>query len=116
MSLKLPRLQSGTVRPGRVSPMRSVPAGIERPEYAESGVRNRRKEARVKSPDVIERMRRSGHLAAEVLRDVGAAVAPGVTTDELDIVAHDLIIAAGAYPARSTTAGSPSPSAPRSTR
>ena len=87
--------------------MRSVPAGIERPEYAETGVRSRRKEARVKSPDVIERMRRSGRLAAEVLRDVGAAVAPGVTTEELDILAHDLIVAAGAYPSPLNYSGFP---------
>ena len=87
--------------------MRSVPAGIERPEYAETGVRSRRKEARVKSPDVIERMRRSGRLAAEVLRDVGAAVAPGLTTEELDILAHDLIVAAGAYPSPLNYSGFP---------
>ncbi|MCC6435414.1 MAG: type I methionyl aminopeptidase [Acidimicrobiales bacterium] len=87
--------------------MRSVPAAIERPDYADSGVRTRRKEPRVKSPDVIERMRRSGRLAAEVLRDVGAAVAPGVTTDELDILCHDLIVAAGAYPSPLNYSGFP---------
>jgi methionyl aminopeptidase len=98
VSLKLPRLSSGTVRPGRVTPMRSVPAHIGRPDYADSGVRSRRKEPRVKSPDIQARMRRSGKLAAEILREVGAAVAPGVTTEELDVLAHDLIVAAGAYP------------------
>lgn len=87
--------------------MRSVPASIERPDYADSGVRTRRKEARVKTPDVIERMRRSGRLAAEVLRDVGAAVAPGVTTDELDVLCHDLIVAAGAYPSPLNYSGFP---------
>ncbi len=107
MSLKLPRLSSGTVRPGRVTPMRTVPASIERPDYADSGVRSRRREPRVKSPDVIERMRRSGRLAAQVLADVGAAVAPGVTTEELDILAHDLIVAAGAYPSPLNYSGFP---------
>jgi methionyl aminopeptidase len=98
VSLKLPKLSLGTVRPGKLSPTRPVPANIVRPDYAETGVRTRRKEPRVKSPEIIERMRRSGHLAAEVLRRTGEAVAPGVTTDELDAIAHELTIAAGAYP------------------
>jgi methionyl aminopeptidase len=87
--------------------MRTVPASIERPDYATSGVRTRRKENRVKSADVIERMRRSGKLAAQVLQQVGAAVAPGLTTEELDIVAHDLIVAAGAYPSPLNYSGFP---------
>ena len=96
--MKLPRLAIGTVRPGRVTPMRPVPASIARPDYAQSGVPRRRKEPRVKSPEVIERMRRTGQAAAEVLYKTAAAVAPGVTTEELDVIAHDLIVAAGAYP------------------
>jgi methionyl aminopeptidase len=98
VSLKLPKLSTGTVRPGKLSPTRPVPAHILRPDYADSGVRTRRKEPRVKSPEIIERMRRSGRLAADVLRRTGEAVAPGVTTDELDAIAHELTIAAGAYP------------------
>jgi len=94
----LPRLAIGTVRPGRISPMRPVPASIARPDYVATGVPRRRKESRVKSPDVIERMRRTCKLAAEVLVGTAEAVAPGVTTDELDAIAHDLAIAAGSYP------------------
>jgi methionyl aminopeptidase len=52
----------------------------------------------VQSADVIARMRVAGALAAEVLLEVGAAVAVGVTTDELDAVAHDAYIARGGYP------------------
>ena len=94
----LPRLAIGTVRPGRISPMRPVPASIARPDYVATGVPRRRKESRVKSPDVIERMRRTCKLAAEVLVGTAEAIAPGVTTDELDAIAHDLAIAAGSYP------------------
>jgi methionyl aminopeptidase len=43
-------------------------------------------------------MRRAGRAAAEVLAEVGAAVAPGVTTDELDRICHDACIARGGYP------------------
>ena len=98
--MKLPKLTIGTVRPGTVSPMRSVPEGIIRPDYALTGTPERRKEPRVKSPDIIARMRRSGALAAEILNQIGEAVAPGVTTEEIDILAHDLMVAANAYPSK----------------
>ena len=69
------------VRPGTLSPTREVPADIARPDYAESGEPKRWNEPRVKSADVIERMRHAGRIAAEILRLVGEQVAPGVTTD-----------------------------------
>jgi methionyl aminopeptidase len=47
---------------------------------------------------VIERMRVAGRAAAEVLQIVGAAVAPGVTTDELDAICHEECIKRGGYP------------------
>ena len=87
----------GRIRPGRISPPREVPPEIVRPPYADGPV-VRWAEPRVKSPDVIERMRRACRAAAEILRDAGAAVAPGVTTDELDAVVHELTIAKGGYP------------------
>jgi methionyl aminopeptidase len=86
------------IRPGRVGPMRTVPDGIERPPYAETGEVDRRDEDVVKSPEVIERMRRTGAAAAEVLRLTGAAIAPGVTTDELDRICHEAIVERGGYP------------------
>jgi methionyl aminopeptidase len=52
----------------------------------------------VRTPDVIERMRVAGRAAAEILQTVGAAVAPGVTTDELDALCHDECIKRGGYP------------------
>ena len=88
----------GRVQPGRVTPMLTVPAAIGRPPYADSGQPRRRDEAMVKSADVIARVRRAGQVAAEVLAVTGAAVAPGVTTDELDRVAHEAYLARGAYP------------------
>jgi methionyl aminopeptidase len=88
----------GRVLPGRVGPMRSVPAEITRPDYADSGRPGRRSEPMVKSADVVARMRRAGLLAADVLAVTGAAVAPGVTTDELDAVAHQAYLDRGAYP------------------
>jgi methionyl aminopeptidase len=86
------------IRPGRVSPTRPVPARIPRPPYAETGVPVRRAESHVRTPEVIERMRVAGRAAAEILQTVGAAVAPGVTTDELDALCHEECITRGGYP------------------
>jgi methionyl aminopeptidase len=88
----------GRVLPGVVSPMRSVPADIARPSYADTGEVESRDEPRIKSPEVIERMRHAGAIAAEILRLAGDAVRPGVTTDEIDAHVHDLYIERGAYP------------------
>jgi methionyl aminopeptidase len=47
----------------------------------------------------LERMRAAGRLVGEVLSELAARVAPGVTTAELDRAAEDLILSAGATPA-----------------
>ena len=78
--------------------MRVVPPEIPRPSYAESGVPDEWDEPLVKSPEMIERMRHAGRAAAEVLRIAAAAVAPGVTTDQLDAIAHNECIRRGGYP------------------
>jgi methionyl aminopeptidase len=95
------------VRPGRQSPMREVPAHIPRPPYAESGEPERIAEDPVQPPDVIERMRRAGRAAAEVLAETGAAVRPGITTDELDAICHQACIDRGGYPSPLNYSGFP---------
>ena len=92
------KLSTERIRPGRVSPMRAVPPEIERPPYADSGEVVRRPEPVVKAAEVIERMRVAGRIAAEVLELAGAAVAPGITTDEIDELVHTELIRRGAYP------------------
>jgi methionyl aminopeptidase len=88
----------GGIRPGRVSPMRTVPPEIGRPDYAATGEPRRWAEPMVKSPDVIARMRVAGRIAAEVLTETAAAVRPGITTDELDVICHEACIRKGVYP------------------
>jgi methionyl aminopeptidase len=96
--LARPAHRQGSVRPGRLSPRRQVPPSIIRPPYADSGEPPPPNGRVVQPPDVIERMRAAGAVAAEVLRIVGAEVAPGVTTDHLDAVGHRATIERGAYP------------------
>lgn len=43
-------------------------------------------------------MREAGRLAAEVLELTAAAIEPGISTEELDRIAHEACIARGAYP------------------
>jgi len=87
------------IRPGVISPRRSVPIHIPRPDYAETGRPSRSGEmSDVKSEEVIARMRRAGKAAAKVLELTGAAVRPGITTDELDAIAHEAYIQLGGYP------------------
>ncbi|MCU1372735.1 MAG: Methionine aminopeptidase [Actinomycetia bacterium] len=88
----------GKVRPGTVAPMRLVPDHIGRPPYAEGKGAPRWAEPRVKSPEIIERLRAAGRAAAEILAIGGAAVAPGVTTDEIDRVVHEATIERNGYP------------------
>jgi methionyl aminopeptidase len=92
------KLSQAPVRPGRVSPARAVPQGIGRPDYAVTGDPGTWVEPMVRPPEVIEAVRRASRAAAEVLAVVGAAVRPGVTTDELDAIAHEECIARGGYP------------------
>ncbi|TDD22366.1 type I methionyl aminopeptidase [Nonomuraea diastatica] len=85
------------LQPGRVSPIRKVPAHIERPEYV-GKKRPVTGESDVKTPEMIERMRVAGKIAAQALEEVGNNVRPGVTTDELDRIGHEFLIDHGAYP------------------
>jgi len=50
------------------------------------------------SPDEVERIRAAGRIAAQAIEAAASAIAPGVTTDELDRIAHDHVVAQGAYP------------------
>jgi methionyl aminopeptidase len=88
----------GRILPGRVSPMRGVPDNIAPTDYYPSGEPIRRDESMVKSPEIIERMRVAGRIAAEVLDVTGRAAAPGVTTEELDRIAHEAYIERGSFP------------------
>lgn len=70
--------------PGVQTPIRTVPSSIERPEYAwKDEVQENVGEPWVQTPEVIEAMRESSKIAADALSAAGAAVAPGVTTDEI---------------------------------
>jgi len=84
--------------PGTVSPRREVPAHIPRPEYVGKPAPTRSADPWVQPPEIIEAMRVAGRIAAQALQAGGAAIAPGVTTDEVDRVGHEFMLDHGAYP------------------
>jgi methionyl aminopeptidase len=43
----------------------------------------------VKTPEEIDKMRAAGKVAREILDLAGRAVAPGVTTDDIDALVHE---------------------------
>lgn len=84
--------------PGTVSPVLAVPKDIERPEYVWKATAREGKEPWVQTPETIEKMRVASKIAAQALQEAGKAVAPGITTDELDRIAHEYMCDNGAYP------------------
>ncbi|WP_043536538.1 type I methionyl aminopeptidase [Actinomyces polynesiensis] len=92
------RAPLGTLTPGHVSPRRAVPEHIERPEYMFHSGPEVVTASDVKDPETVERIRRAGRIAADAMELVGEAVRPGVTTEELDRIGHEYMIAHDAYP------------------
>lgn len=88
----------GTLKPGSLTPMRSVPAGIPRPEYVGKKAPMKHAGSDVQSQEIIEKMRIAGRIAALALAEVGRNVVPGVTTDQLDRIGHEFLLDNNAYP------------------
>jgi methionyl aminopeptidase len=94
----MPKDSAGHLIPGRVSPRLAVPADIPRPEYVGKPLPEKYTGGDVFPPEEIELIRESGRIAAQAIELVGQHVKPGVTTDELDRIGHEFVIAHGAYP------------------
>ncbi|MEU2085651.1 type I methionyl aminopeptidase [Streptomyces albus] len=84
--------------PGKLSPPRAVPASIPRPEYVGKPAPTPYDGPEVQDAETIEKMRVAGRIAARAMEEAAKHIAPGVTTDKLDEVAHQYMIDHGAYP------------------
>jgi methionyl aminopeptidase len=87
-----------SVAPGALSRRRAVPASVARPEYVDRPAPAKYTGPEVKDAETIERMRIAGRIAAQAMEASAAAIAPGVTTDELDRIGHEFMVDHGAYP------------------
>ncbi|GMT24938.1 hypothetical protein PFISCL1PPCAC_16235, partial [Pristionchus fissidentatus] len=97
---------SGSMRPYRLSPRRPVPESIARPDYAlhpegvsfgEEQARNNRI-VKTLNDEEKEGLKVACKLGREVLDEAARAIAPGVTTDEIDRVVHEAAIERDCYP------------------
>jgi methionyl aminopeptidase len=94
----MPRDASGHLVPGQLAPARSVPSSIPRPEYVGRAAPAPHDGGDVYDAETIDLIRHSGRIAAQAVEAVGQAIRPGVTTDELDRIAHEYLVAHDAYP------------------
>jgi methionyl aminopeptidase len=78
--------------------MRSVPTAIPRPEYVGRPTPTPYDGPERKDAETIAAMRIAGRIAADALAEVGRAIRPGVTTEELDRVGHEYLCDHAAYP------------------
>ncbi|WP_084328117.1 type I methionyl aminopeptidase [Intrasporangium oryzae] len=91
-------LLHASVSPHPVTPRRPVPASIERPHYVDVANPREDGDTKIKDAETIEKMRIAGRIAAQAMAAAAERIAPGVTTDELDAVAHEFMLDHGAYP------------------
>ena len=94
----MPKDAAGHLIPGRLSPMRPVPPSIPRPEYVGRAAPSSYTAGDRYTPDEVERVRAAGRIAAQAIQAAASAIRPGVTTDELDRIAHEVVVGSGAYP------------------
>ena len=88
----------GCLAPGVVTPMRTVPTDIVRPEYVGKKIPNEGNDSNMYTPEEVERVRAAGKVAAGAIVEAAKIAVPGTTTDQIDVLIHEYICDHGAYP------------------
>jgi methionyl aminopeptidase len=86
------------ISPAAISERRPVPARITAPPYVDRPAPEPYRGSDVQTPATIAKMRVAGRIAAQAMHAGAAAVAPGVSTDEIDQVVHQFLVDHDAYP------------------
>jgi len=94
----VPKDKAGKLIPGKLTPLRAVPANIPRPEYVGRPGPAPHQGGDKYSPETITRIRRASKIAAQALEVVLTSARPGMTTDDLDRIGHEFLISQNAYP------------------
>lgn len=88
----------GNLVPGITPAARTVPSSIVKPPYVGLATPPLYAGDNTYTEDEVARIRSSGRIASRALDAVALAIRPGVTTAELDRIAHESVVSAGAYP------------------
>lgn len=94
----MPKGSDGKLLPGLVSPFRTVPNSVIKPEYVGRPAPAQHQGGDKYDQETIERIRIASKIAARALKVVLDAAKPGISTDELDEIGHQYLIDNGAYP------------------
>ena len=94
----MPKDSNGHLIAGKLSPEMKVPAAIRRPEYVGKPAPKTYAGDNVYDSHEIERIRAAGKIASGALDAIGDALRPGMTTNEIDVIAHEYVVSHGAYP------------------
>ncbi len=86
------------MKPYPVTPRLPVPDEIEHPAYVDKPAPAPYTGSHVQSSETIEKIRIAGRIASRAMHEAAKAIAPGVTTDQLDKIGHEYCLDHGAYP------------------
>lgn len=95
---------TGALRPFPVTPQVTVPASIEKPDYALDGMPKSEAAARgsnkieINTAEQIEAMRHVCLIGREVIDIAGRGIKAGVTADEIDKLVHEACLERNGYP------------------
>jgi methionyl aminopeptidase len=95
------------VQPYPVSPMRRVPVSIQRPPYVGKMGPEEYDGPDEMPEETVRAMREAGTIAADAMAEAAKAIAPGVSTDYLDAIAHEYMLDHYAWPATLNYRGFP---------
>ncbi|HIY66968.1 MAG TPA: type I methionyl aminopeptidase [Candidatus Agrococcus pullicola] len=103
----MPKNSSGHLIPGTVHTDPLPPSAIARPEYVGKKGPAKHTGGNVYTADEVARIRESGRIAADSLDAVASIIRPGTTTQEINALVYDFLVARGAYPSTLTYRGYP---------
>lgn len=89
---------NGHLIAGTISAKLSVPKHIQRPPYVGLETPPAYTGDNTYTEKEIEKIRAAGRIASRAIDAVEAALHPGMTTHEIDVIVHDYVISHGAYP------------------
>lgn len=94
----MPYNEAGHLIPGKLHPKRQVPAHIERPPYVGLAEPPEYLGDNTYTPQQVANIRAAGRIASKALDLMAEHAKPGITTAELDRIAHEYIVSQNAYP------------------